>query len=229
MPEYRLEGAILGAFVAGGATRAGFPSIVGSGPNSTVLHYDRNSRTIEDGDLVVVDIGAEVRGYTADITRTYPANGRYTPRQRAVYKLVLEAQAAASADFRPGVSTISGLTRTVRDVFRNSPLRARDQDGVEQTMDHFFTHGLGHHMGLDVHDVGDATRPLNPGEVHTRRAPDFVSTDEALGGPGSRTTTRVTMDGLEKLSKGIPVDPDEIERLIARARDGTASLPATTR
>ncbi len=144
LPEYRLEGAILGAFVAGGAARAGFPSIVGSGPNSTVLHYDRNSRTIEDGDLVVVDIGAEVQGYTADITRTYPANGRFTPRQRDVYRLVLDAQTAAVADFKPGVSTISSLTRAVRDVFRASPLRAKDEDGVEQTMDHFFTHGLGH-------------------------------------------------------------------------------------
>ena len=227
IPEYRVEGAILGAFVAGGASRAGFPSIVGSGPNSTVLHYDRNSRTIEDGDLVVVDIGGEVRGYTADITRTYPANGHYTPRQRAIYQLVLEAQAAAEADFKPGVSTISSLERAVKDVFRGSPLRARDQDGVEQTMDHFFTHGLGHHMGLDVHDVGDSTRPLDPGEVFTIE-PGLYITDEALG-VRIEDDYRVTKDGLEKLSKDIPVDADEIERLIALARKGTTTLPATAR
>ncbi len=224
VPEYRLEGAILGAFVAGGASRAGFPSIVGSGPNSTVLHYGRNSRTIEDGDLVVVDIGAEVRDYTADITRTYPANGRFTPRQRDVYKLVLDGQRAAEADFKPGVSTISSLTRAVRDVFRASPLRAKDEDGVEQSMDHFFTHGLGHHMGLDVHDVGDSTRPLNPGEVFTIE-PGLYLAGEALG-VRIEDDYRVTKDGLEKLSKDIPSDPDEVERLIGAARGGIPASPA---
>ena len=230
LPEYRLEGAIVGAFLEGGASRAGFPSIVGSGPNSTVLHHDRNDRTIEDGDLVVVDIGGEYKGYTADITRTYPANGRFSPRQREVYQLVLDAQGAAVADFKPGVSTIAELNRTVRDVFRKSPLRAKDSDGNEQTMDHFFTHGLGHHLGLDVHDVGDASKPLQPGEVFTIE-PGLYLTSEALG-VRIEDDYRVTKDGLEKLSKDIPVEPDEIERLIARSRGGVvpaASHPAGPR
>ena len=227
LPEYRLEGAIVGAFLAGGASRAGFPSIVGSGPNSTILHYERNDRTIEDGDLVVVDIGGEYKGYTADITRTYPANGRFSPRQREIYRLVLDAQGAAEADFKPGVSTIAALNRTVRDLFRKSPLRARDADGVEQPMDHFFTHGLGHHLGLDVHDVGDGSMPLQPGEVFTIE-PGLYLTAEALG-VRIEDDYRVTKDGLEKLSKDIPFEPDEIERLIDRARSGVgpaASPPA---
>ncbi len=218
LPEYRLEGAIVGAFVAGGASRAGFPSIVGSGPNSTVLHYEKNDRTIEDGDLVVVDIGGEYKGYTADITRTYPASGKYTPRQREIYQLVLDGQSAAVAAFKPGVSTMGALNQTVREFFQNSPIRARNADGKEQTMDHFFAHGLGHHMGLDVHDVGDSSKALQPGEVFTIE-PGLYIPGESLG-VRIEDDYRATKDGLEKLSKDIPSEADEIERLIARARDG---------
>jgi Xaa-Pro aminopeptidase len=219
LPEYRLEGSILGAFVAGGAQRAGFPSIVGSGPNSTVLHYDKNDRIIEDGDLVVVDIGGEYKNYTADITRTYPASGKFTPRQREVYQLVLDAQTAAANDFKPGVSTIASLTRVVRDVFKNSPIRARDENGTEQTMDHFFLHGLGHQLGMDVHDVGDNGRALAVGEVFTIE-PGIYLTTESLG-VRIEDDYRVTKDGLEKLSKDIPVQVEEIEKLIGEARAET--------
>ena len=226
IPEYRLEGAILGAFVAGGASRAGFPSIVGSGPNSTVLHYGKNDRTIEDGDLVVVDIGGEVKGYTADITRTYPANGRFTPRQREIYQLVLDAQTAAANDFKPGVSTIASLNRTARDFFRKSPLRASDADGNEQSMDAFFAHGLSHHMGLDVHDVGDNSKPLGPGEVFTIE-PGLYLPGESLG-VRIEDDYRATKDGLEKISRDIPVEADEIERLIAQGRTRTDAPAAAS-
>lgn len=227
IPEYRLEGAILAAFVGGGASRAGFPSIVGSGPNSTILHYHRNDRTIEDGDLVVVDIGGEYKGYTADITRTYPASGRFSPRQLEVYRLVLDAQSAAATDFQVGVSTIASLTRAANNVFRASPLRARDEDGSIYAMDHFFIHGLGHHLGMDVHDVGDGTRPLGPGEVFTIEPGLYIPSE----GFGVRIEDdyRVTKDGLEKLSKDIPVAPDEVERLIVRARGSSLPTPAAPR
>ena len=217
LPEYRLEGAIVGAFVAGGATRPGFPSIVGSGPNSTVLHYEKNDRTIAEGDLVVVDIGGEFQGYTADITRTYPASGTFSPRQREVYQLVLEAQDAAAAAFKPGVSTIAALNAVAREVFRRSPLRARDEDGKEWTMDHFFAHGLGHHMGLDVHDVGDSSNSLQSGEVFTIE-PGLYIAAEALG-VRIEDDYRVTPEGLEKLSGAIPSKVEEVEAAIAGARD----------
>ncbi len=226
LPEYRLEGAILGAFVAGGASRAGFPSIVGSGPNSTVLHYEKNDRTIEPGDLVVVDIGGEFKGYTADITRTYPASGRYTPRQREIYQLVLDAQSAAVAEFKPGVSTIAALNKTVREFFQKSPLRAKDAEGAEQTMDHFFAHGLGHHMGLDVHDVGDSSKALQPGEVFTIE-PGLYIPAESLG-VRIEDDYRVTKEGLEKLSKDIPVEADEIERLLSTAKGGDVPAASPT-
>ena len=216
IPEYRLEGAILGAFVSGGATRAGFPSIVGSGPNSTVLHYSKNDRTIEDGDLVVVDIGGEYRGYTADITRTYPASGKFTPRQREVYQLVLDAQTAAVAEFKPGNRTIAGLTQVVWEVFRKSPLRARDarrhgaDDGpllrprprasprARRPRRRRHLEAAPARRGLH-----DRARPLHP-----RRIPGCPDRGRLSGDQG----------GLEKLSKDIPVEVDEIERLIAEAR-----------
>ena len=208
--ENQLEGAILNAFSAHGASRAGFPSIVGSGPNSTVLHYGRNDRTLAPGDLVVVDIGAEVGGYTADITRTYPVDGRFTPRQREVYQLVLDGQAGAARQVKPGESTIGALSRWVRDFFRASPLRAKDESGVEQTMDHFFAHGLGHHLGLDVHDVGDESKPLEPGQVFTIEPGLYIPTE----GFGIRIEDDylVTAAGVEKLSAAIPATLDQVER-----------------
>ncbi len=222
--ENQLEGAILNAFTANGATRAGFPSIVGSGLNSTVLHYDRNDRTMEAGDLVVVDIGAEIEGYTADITRTFPVGGRFTPRQREIYQLVLDAQSGAAREVRPGDSTIGSLNRWVVGFFRASPLRAKDDEGVERTMDHFFPHGLGHHLGLDVHDVGDASKPLKAGQVFTIEPGLYLP----LEGFGVRIEDDylVTPTGVEKLSASIPSAPDEVERAMAARRDET-NAPST--
>ena len=209
--EAELDGAIMQAFRAHGATRPGFPSIVGSGPNATVLHYERNDRTMTGGDLVVVDIGAEVDGYTADITRTYPVGGQFTPRQRAVYQLVLDAQEGAARQVRPGESTIGALNRWVRDFLRSSPLRGQDEEGTEHTMDHFFAHGLGHHLGLDVHDVGDASQPLRPGQVFTIEPGLYLPTE----GFGVRIEDDylVTPTGVEKLSAAIPSQVNEIERV----------------
>ena len=217
--ENRLEGAILEAFLAGGGSRAAFPSIVGSGLNSTVLHYNRNDRAITEGDLMVVDIGAEVHGYAADITRTYPANGTFTPRQREIYQLVLDAQSGVAAEFKLGETTLATQSRWVKDFLRKSPLRARDETGTEQSMDHFFTHGLGHSMGLEVHDVGDMSKPLAPGEVFTIE-PGLYLPSEGFG-IRIEDDYLVTKDGLEKLSRDIPSDPAEVERQIANHRTPT--------
>ncbi len=211
--EAQLEGVILNAYLAHGAHRAGFPSIVGSGLNSTVLHYGQNDRTMTAGDLVVVDIGAEVAGYTADITRTYPVSGKFTPRQREVYQLVLDGQAGAARECQPGKSTIGSLNRWVRNFFRESPLRAKDETGTEQTMDHFFAHGLGHQLGLDVHDVGDASRPLGPGQVFTIEPGIYIPSE----GFGIRIEDDylVTATGVDKLSGAIPSTVLDVERALA--------------
>ncbi len=232
VPEYRVEGAILGTFVGEGGTRAGFPSIVGSGPNSTVLHYNANRRAMADGDLVVVDIGAEYAYYTADITRTYPVAGKFTPRQREVYQLVLDCQSAAASACKVGESTLRSQDAFAHEFIRKSPLRARDGRGVERTMDHFFIHGLGHYLGMDVHDVGDTSRPIAPGEVFTIEPGIYLPAE----GFGVRIEDDylATKDGVEKLSKDIPSEPDEVERTVERARAGRVAGrdgadPATSR
>jgi len=214
--EYELDAKILETFTRLGAQRAGFPSIVGSGPNSTIPHYFTNRRKLEDGDLVVIDIGAEYNYYTADITRTYPASGKFTPRQREIYQLVLDAQKAAEEHVKPGETKLSEMTHWMREYLKQSPLRARDRDGSEHSMEHFFIHGLGHYLGMDVHDVGETSKPLQPGEVFTIEPGIYISSENL--GVRLEDDYLITEQGLEKLSKAIPSELDEVERLIAEAR-----------
>jgi Xaa-Pro aminopeptidase len=203
--EYEAEAAIAEAFLRNGAARAGFPSIVGSGPYSTILHYAANTRKMASGDLVVVDIGAEYNYYTADITRTWPVSGKFTDRQRAIYSLVLDAQRAAEAAYRPG-ATMRDLHAAAVATFKSSPLR----DAKGRTLESAFIHGLGHFVGLDVHDVGDYAKPLAPGDVITIE-PGLYLADEMLG-VRIEDDYLVTANGLVKLSKAIPSDVAEIER-----------------
>jgi Xaa-Pro aminopeptidase len=214
--EYALQGAILGAFGRAGADGPGFPPIVGSGPNATIPHYFGLVRKLQAGDLVVVDIGASCDLYTADITRTYPADGRFTPRQREVYELVLAAQKAVEAEMKPGQTKLNDMTRFVREFFRKSPLRAKDEKGVEHTMDAFFIHGLGHDLGMDVHDVGDMSEPVRVGEVFTIE-PGLYIRSESLG-VRIEDDYLMTEHGPEKLSAMIPSDPDEVERFLRAAK-----------
>lgn len=209
--EYEIEALIEYTFRRRGAERVGFPSIVGSGPNSTVLHYDKSRRQMEAGDLVVMDIGAEYGYYTADVTRTVPVSGKFTPRQRAIYELVLGAQEAALAATRPGV-TIGELTRIAREYLRNN---SGDLCG-EVTCDRYFVHGLSHWLGMDVHDVGDYNTPLAPGMVFTIE-PGIYLPGEGLG-VRIEDDVLVTSTGAELLSGGAPRKVEEIERLMAEGR-----------
>lgn len=197
LKEYQIEATIEYTFRDLGADRVGFPSIVGSGPNSTTLHYDANRRTIEDGDLVVMDVGAEYGQYTADVTRTVPANGRFTPRQRAIYDLVLGAQQAALDAVRPGV--------TVIDLDGRARRYLREQGGDlcrPATCDRYFVHGLSHWLGMRVHDVGDYHLALRPGMVLTVE-PGVYLADEHLG-VRIEDDCLVTASGCELLSGGAP-------------------------
>lgn len=216
MYEYEVQALLEAAFTRNGSERPGFPSIVGSGLYSTILHYSENRKRIDDGDLVVCDIGAEYSLYTADITRTYPANGKFTPRQRDIYQLVLDTQAAAAAHFKPGM-TNGDLHIFAAQYLRASPLRAKDTDGREYTMDHFFIHGLGHALGMDVHDVADGLHRLQPGEVFTIEPGVYIQTEKL--GVRIEDDYLVMPDGkLTKLSGQIPSDTKEIERIMSLKR-----------
>jgi Xaa-Pro aminopeptidase len=208
MYEYEIEALIEYTFRRGGAERVGFPSIVGSGPNSVLLHYDKNRRRMEAGDLVVMDIGAEFGYLTGDVTRTAPVSGTFTPRQRAIYELVLGAQQTAIDSVRPGMD-IPRLNQIAR-----AYLRAHSDTlcGRGATCDKYFIHGLSHWLGMDVHDVGDTRTPLAPGMVLTVE-PGVYLPAEALG-VRIEDDVLVTRDGHEVLSAAAPKRPDEIEAAV---------------
>ncbi len=165
--EYEVQAAIEFEFTRNGAERPGYPSIVGSGPFSTVLHYDDNRRRMQAGDTVVVDVGAEYSGYSADVTRTFPVSGKFSPRQREIYQIVLDAQKAAIAKVKPG-ARISDLHNAAMSHIRS------------KGYDKYFIHGTSHHIGLEVHDVGDTSRPLEPNMVITVE-PGIYIPEEQLG------------------------------------------------
>ncbi len=207
--EYEVEAAIEYGFRRRGAERVGFPSIVGSGPNGTILHYDENRRRMEEGDLVVIDVGAEYGYYSADLTRTLPVSGRFTPRQRRLYDLVLGAQQAAIDSVRPGTD-IGALNRIARWYLRS---KSGDLCGG-LGCDRYFVHGLSHWLGMDVHDPGSYSRRLEPGMVLTVE-PGIYLTEEGLG-IRLEDVVLVTREGGEVLSSGLPRTAEAVERAMAR-------------
>jgi Xaa-Pro aminopeptidase len=208
MYEYQLEAVLEEGFRSNGADRVGYPSIVGSGPNSTTLHYDVNRRRTEDGDLVVIDAAAEWGQYTADVTRTFPINGKFTPRQKAIYDLVLGAQQAAFDSLRPGVTMrqLDGIARRYMQQHSGTLCGAKTCDDRE-----YFNHGLGHPIGMDVHDVGIG-RPLEPGMVVTLEPGIYLQAEKL--GVRIEDDVLVTAKGGEWLSAGAPRTTEAIERLM---------------
>ncbi len=208
MFEYELEAIIEYTFRRQGADRVGFPSIIGSGPNSTTLHYDVNRRQTRDGDLVVMDIGAEFGQYSADVTRTIPINGKFTERQRAIYELVLGAQQAAIDATRPGV-TLGQLTQIARSYIDQNSGGLCDGSSCNR----YFLHGLSHWLGMRVHDVGDYNTPLAAGMVFTIEPGIYIAAEEL--GVRIEDDILVTANGAELLSAGAPRSVAEIEALMA--------------
>lgn len=207
--EYEVEAALEYEFRRA-AARPGFPSIVGSGPNSVILHYDKSTRQMQAGELVVVDVGAEFEEYTADVTRTYPVGGKFTQRQREIYNIVLAAQEAALKEVKPGaIMSKSGGIHKVAYEYINT--HGKDLRG--NSLGQYFIHGTSHHLGLDVHDVmDDPSRLLEAGMVITVE-PGIYVPEENLG-VRIEDDVLVTETGYELLTKDLPRTADEIERLM---------------
>jgi len=214
MWEYELEAVVEAGFRRRGADRLGYPSIVGSGINGTTLHYDVSRRQTQPGDLVVVDAGAEYAQYTADVTRTIPVSGTFTPRQRAIYNLVLGAQQAAIDSVRPGI-TFGRLSQIAAEYMRRN---SGDLCGG-QPCNRYYIHGMGHWIGMDVHDVGTYNIPLQPGMVFTIE-PGIYIPEEGFG-VRIEDDILVTATGYENLSAAAPRTAEEIERLMRSARVAT--------
>jgi Xaa-Pro aminopeptidase len=207
--EYELEALIEYTFRRHGAERVGFPTIVASGPNAVTLHYDENRRQVQAGELVVEDVGAEFGYYSADITRTIPISGRFTPRQRALYDLVLGTQQAAIDSVRPGTN-LTTLNRIARNYMRDHSGELCGPDSCVP----YFTHGLSHWLGMDVHDVGSMGSRLEPGMVLTVE-PGIYLPGESLG-IRIEDDVLVTPGGHEVLSHAAPRAADEIEQTMAQ-------------
>mgnify|MGYP003288237143 CR=1 FL=1 len=233
MQEYEIEALIEQVFRKRGAAGPAYTSIVGGGPNATVLHYINNDAELRDGDLLLVDAGAEYKGYASDITRTFPINGRYTKAQREIYDLVLKAQMACVEMVRPGV-THDQLKRHSIEVLTEGMVKLGLLKGdpeeliKESKHEQFYMHGLGHMIGIDVHDVGkyyfgEDSRALEPGVVMTVEPGIYISPDtkdipEQYLGIGVRIEDDVlcTNNGPRILTNKVPKQAEEIEALIAR-------------
>jgi Xaa-Pro aminopeptidase len=196
MKEYELKHIIEAEFRAAGARGLAFPSIVGVARNSAVLHYMSGDNEIRAGDLILADIGAEYDGYAADITRTFPVDGRFTPEQRATYETVLRAQDAAASRLRAGAH-YEDLQKAANDVIE----AAGHRDD--------FWHGLGHFVGLDVHDVGDPALPLPAGAVLTIEPGIYLP--HRNYGIRIEDEYLVTAGGAEHMSRAVPRTVAEVE------------------
>ncbi|MEQ1854886.1 MAG: aminopeptidase P N-terminal domain-containing protein [Longimicrobiales bacterium] len=218
--EYEIEALVEYTFKRNGSEHPGFPSIVGSGENSVILHYETNRRTTQPGDVVVIDIGAEYHGYTADVTRTIPLAGRYTPEQRAIYQVVYDAQEAGIRASRAG-NSFSAPHQAAARVLAEGLARLglisgpNDQAGLRR----FFMHGTSHYLGLDVHDVGNGG-PLTPGTVITVEPGIYIAASDDIDPKWWNIGVRIEDDVLitdgdpELLSYGVPRQIDEIEQLM---------------
>jgi Xaa-Pro aminopeptidase len=205
MHEWEVKQIVEDAFRRGGARHLAYPSIVGAGPDGCVLHYVDDDRTIGGDDLVLIDAGAEFDHYATDVTRTFPASGHFTAEQRHIYEVVLRAQNAALAKVRPGVTFVE-LQKAAQKVIADAGLYD------------YFIHGIGHHVGLEVHDLGawSYREPIAEGSVITVEPGIYIPAKKL--GVRIEDTVVVTRSGPRLLSGALPRDPDEIERLMAQAR-----------
>jgi Xaa-Pro aminopeptidase len=192
---------------------------VGTGFHSTVLHFNELDAQIKDGDVVLMDVGGQYSGYTADITRTIPANGHFTPRQREIYEIVLGAQNAALAALKPGM-TLGGYGPNSLYKIAYDYLNTHGTDRDGKPLGKYFIHGLGHHIGLEVHDAGDPNRPLEPGMVVTME-PGLYLPEENIG-VRIEDDVLITPTGYRLLTARLPRTVDEIEKIMAAAKTATS-------
>ena len=212
--EYQVAAKMVETHAVGGSEAEAYAPIVGAGPNSTALHYDKLARKIEEGDIVVLDVGAQYSGYASDITRTLPANGKFTPRQREIYDIVLGAQEAAMRALKPGEDMCrKGDKSAYRIAYDYINSHGKDLHG--KPLGQYFIHGLGHNIGLNVHDPGDLCKPFVSGMVVTVE-PGIYIPEENLG-VRIEDDVLITETGYELLSHKLPRSAEEIEKIMADA------------
>ncbi len=233
MKEYEVEALIEQIFRRHGAIGPSYTSIVGGGANATVLHYISNNDQLRDGELVLIDAGAEYKGYASDITRTFPINGKYSRAQREIYDLVLETQLSCVEMVRPGTThdelKSHSIEMLTEGMVRLGLLKGKPEELIkEEEYKQLYMHGLGHMLGNDVHDVGryyfdKQSRALEPGVVMTVEPGIYISPNtkdipaQYLGiGVRIEDDVLCTNNGPRVLTSKVPKQPEEIESLMAR-------------
>ena len=229
MYEYEIEALLRSIFRKHGSERPAYAPIVGSGPNATVLHYHKNNRRMEDGDLLLIDAGTEYGYYAADVTRTFPVGGTFTPPQRTIYDLVLAAQDASIAATRPGATIDEVHQESVRVLAEGLVALGFIEGPVEEAIKEerykrYYMHKTSHYLGMDVHDVGryfeeGKARPLEPGVVITVEPGLYIAANDdkvpaEYRGIGVRIEddVLVTPDGHRVMSESIPRRTADVER-----------------
>jgi Xaa-Pro aminopeptidase len=213
--EYQVAAKMVEIHNYAGCETEAYAPIVGTNIDSTVLHYDKLDRKIEDGDIVLMDVAGQYSGYASDITRTIPANGKFTPRQREIYEIVLGAQNAAMAAVKPGM-TLGGKDASSLQKIATEYIDSHGKDKEGHSLGKYYIHGLSHHVGLDVHDASGPARPLEPGMVITIE-PGIYIPEENLG-VRIEDDVLVTPTGYKLLTARLPRSADEIEKIMAEGK-----------
>ncbi len=212
MSEYEIAATMTNVYLQHGCERSAYAPIVGAGPDSVILHYMSNRRRMDAGEVVLMDVGAECSDYATDVTRTVPVNGKFTARQRELYDVVLGAQKAAIAAVKPG-ARMRGDKNSLQQIAYDY-INSHGKDRHGDTLGKYFTHGLGHYVGLDVHDPGDLSWPLEAGMIITIE-PGVYIPEENIG-IRIEDTVLVTTSGAKLLSGALPREPAEIEKRIGK-------------
>lgn len=212
MYEYQLASVMTNTYFGLGCERSAYAPIVGSGPNSVVLHYMTNRRRMDTGEVVVMDVAAECSDYATDVTRTIPTSGKFTDRQKEIYEIVLGAQKAAIAAIKPGIRLRAGDWPSLHQIAYDY-INTHGKDLHGEPLGKYFTHGLGHMVGLDVHDA-DPNIPLKAGMVITVE-PGIYIAEENIG-IRIEDTLVVTETGSKNLTGALPREVADIERLVGK-------------
>jgi Xaa-Pro aminopeptidase len=219
--EYEIEAEIYHQFMRQQSCGPAYGSIIASGDNARVLHYIENNRECKDGDLILMDFGAEYRGYCADLTRTIPVNGKFTRRQKTVYNACLHLHNYAASILKPGISIVD-YTEKVGDeatiIFQKIGLLKKsdikNEDPENRAYRKYLYHGISHHLGIDVHDLGTRTEPIKAGMVFTIEPGIYI--EEEKMGVRIENNFWITKTGNKDLMKNIPITVEEIEALMKK-------------
>jgi Xaa-Pro aminopeptidase len=219
--EYEIEAEIWHSFLSQRATGPAYGSIIASGDNARILHYVNNNLECKDGDLVLMDFGAEYGGYCADLTRTVPVSGKFSKRQREVYDGCLKLHNYAKSILKPGISIVDYTDKVGAEASKIflklgllNPSDVKNEDKENRAYRKYLYHGISHHLGIDVHDLGTRTEPIKPGMVFTIEPGIYI--EEEKMGIRIENNVWITKTGNKDLMAKIPITAEEIERHMKR-------------